>query len=96
MRDDNSSKNCIVLAKQKIGVQFLHFEQWLAELIGQGAEAAHVFADTDDASLFYQVEGGEAIEVGIRSRHFVTIEIPSCPMDGAGYRVYSKARETKA
>ena len=65
-------------------------EQWLAEIIGQGAEAAHVFADTDDAKLFFQVEGGKPIEVGIGSRHFIVIEIPSCPMDGPGYRVYSR------
>ncbi len=69
--------------------------RWLASLLGQGAEAAHVFCQTAKATLTYQVEGYEPVVVDIGARNFVIIEIPanSDPMTGPGYMIVSRANK---
>jgi len=68
---------------------YAEIESWLAEVIGQGAEAAHVFCDIDEAQLVYAI-GSHRVELGIGSRNFVLFEIPDNPMDAPGYRVFSR------
>ncbi len=65
--------------------------EWLSEVIGQGVEAAHVFCRTDDATVKYRI-GENVVDVAIGSKHFILLEIPNDPMDGPGYRVFSRGR----
>lgn len=64
---------------------------WLGELMGQGIEAAHVFCGTDDAETTYSI-GSNQVPVSIGSRNFIIVEFPNDPMDGPGYRVFSKRK----
>lgn len=62
---------------------------WLSEVIGQGVEVAHVFCETDESAVEYAI-GSHRVNASIGSRNFIILEIPNDPMDGAGYRVFSR------
>jgi len=63
--------------------------EWLSDVIGQGVEVAHVFCEIDTSELAYSI-GSHRVSASIGSRNFVILEIPNDPMDGSGYRVFSK------
>ena len=63
--------------------------EWLSDVIGQGVEVAHVFCGIDKSDLVYSI-GPHRVNASIGSRNFVLLEIPNDPMDGFGYRVFSR------
>ena len=60
--------------------------EWVSQLLLDGAEAVHVFSDVDESQQAYRV-GLDRVKVDIGARHFLIVELPNAPMDGAGYRV---------
>ena len=62
---------------------------WILTLFEDGADAVHLFSDTDEVTLNYTIEGKQ-IPVSIGARHFLIVEIPDRVMTSPGYRVYTR------
>lgn len=85
-RTDSSSLPAV---ETKEPTPYKWLTDWLSEIIGQGVQVAHVFSDLDASKYVFTVEG-KTIELSIGLKNVIVLEIPNCPMDGKGYRVYSK------